>query len=158
MMERSMAELLAEHPFTSDLSEEQRENLGHIAKVDTFAPNDFLIQEGRPADAFFLIVNGLVAIELFLPGRGVQRLQTVAPGSAVGWSWMVVPNHWEFDARALESTTAIILPAFPLQKLIERDCDLGFQLTRKLLLVVAERLKAARLQLLDVYGPPAGVG
>jgi len=154
MKQRPLTELLAEHPFTADLTDAQRQELANLAMIKVYEPDEFLIQEGRPATAFFLIVDGLVAIELFVPGRGARRLQTVEAGSALGWSWILAPNRWEFDACALERTLAIVVDANRLRELCDRDCCLGLHLMRKLLFVVAERLKAARIQLLDVYGPP----
>ncbi|MBI3979660.1 MAG: cyclic nucleotide-binding domain-containing protein [Chloroflexi bacterium] len=154
MSERSVWDLLVEHPFTSDLSDEDRRALADLATIKRYQPDELIIQEGRPATTFFLIADGLVAIELFLPDRGVRRLQTAGAGSAVGWSWMLAPSRWEFDVRALEPTTAVALNGERLRALFDRECCLGLQLTRKLLAVVAGRLKATRLQLLDVYGPP----
>ena len=152
--ERSVPEILTEHPFTSDLSTEQRQALANLATMKSYGTDSLLLQEGRSATAFFLILDGLVGIEVFVPGRGARRLQTVEAGSVVGWSWMLAPNRWEFDARALEPTLALVLDADRLRALCDEDCSLGQHLTRKLLFVVAERLKAARLQLLDLYGPP----
>ncbi|MCL4544564.1 MAG: cyclic nucleotide-binding domain-containing protein [Chloroflexi bacterium] len=153
-----LLELLARHPFTSELSDEQREALVSIALVKVYEPDELLIQEGRSATAFYLIVDGLVAIEMFLPSGGARRLQTVGAGSAVGWSWIVPFQRWEFDARALERTRAIVLDAERLRELFDREYYLGLHLLRKLLVVVAGRLTAARLQLLDVYGLPEEMG
>ncbi len=154
MNDRSPLELLATHPFTADLSEDQQAHLATCARIAHFAPDDYLLREGQPATAFYLIVSGLVSIELFVPGHGPRPLQTVEGGSAVGWSWMLAPSRWEFDARALEPTTAVVFDAEQLRALFREDCCLGLRLVQRLLFVVTERLKAARLQLLDLYGPP----
>ncbi len=148
------AEILASHPFTADLSEEDRAQLARLARLAVYDPDDYLLREGQPATAFYLIVEGLVSIELFIPGHGPRPLQTVEGGSAVGWSWMLAPSRWEFDARALERTTAVVLDGERLRDLFIEDCCLGLRVVHRLLFVVAERLKAARLQLLDLYGPP----
>lgn len=152
MTESTLLELLTTHPFTADLRREQRQALANLATLRVYESDELLIQEGQPATALFLVVDGLAAIELYVPGRGARRLQTVEAGSAIGWSWMLTPNRWEFDARALQATRAIVIDADRLRNLFDQDCCLGLHLMRKLLLVVAERLKAARLQLLDVYG------
>ena len=157
MKDASLSELLAEHPFTADVSDEERQMLANLATIRVYEPDELLITEGRPATAFYLVVDGLVALELFVPGSGVRRLQTVEGGSAVGWSWMLAPYRWEFDARALQQTNVIVMDADRLRALLDRECCLGLHVVRKLLGVVAERLKATRLQLLDVYGPPTEV-
>ncbi len=154
MSDHTPAEILGSHPFTADLSDEDRAQLAKLARLGVYDPDDYLLREGQPATAFYLIVEGLVSIELFIPGHGPRPLQTVEGGSAVGWSWMLAPSRWEFDARALERTTALILDGERLRDLFVEDCCLGLRIAHRLLFVVAERLKAARLQLLDLYGPP----
>jgi len=154
MSDRSVMELLATHPFTADLSEEQQAQLAACARIAHFEPDEYLLREGQPATAFYLIVSGLVSIEVFVPGHGPRPLQTVEGGSAVGWSWMLAPSRWEFDARALERTTAVVFDAERLRALFLEDCCLGLRLVQRLLFIITERLRAARLQLLDLYGPP----
>jgi CRP-like cAMP-binding protein len=128
-----------------------------FAVARTYEPDEMILREGKAADAFFLILGGLVAIELLLPDRGVLRLQTVGAGEVIGWSWLVPPYRWEFDARAVSRTSAVLLDGRKLRDLFESDHSLGFHFVRDLLTVVAERLKAARLQLLDIYGAPREV-
>jgi CRP-like cAMP-binding protein len=156
MTEPAVSTLLAAHPFTRDLGEEDRQALGKLATTRRFGPGQLLIQEGQAAHAFFLLVEGEVAIEVFVAGGGTRTLQTVQPNSAIGWSWLVPPYRWEFDARALTDTTAIAFGADELRGLFERRCSVGLHIVGKLLVVVAERLKGTRLQLLDLYAPPAG--
>ncbi len=157
MSEQSVMDLLAQHPFTFELSAEQRRALAGLARVEMYLPDTLLVREGQAATAFLLIMDGRVAVELFLPEGGVRRLQTVEKGSAVGWSWMLPPYRWEFDVRALSHTTAIVLDGQRLRDLFARDCCLGLHLVTRLLSVVSERLKATRLQLLDIYAPPREV-
>lgn len=155
MTDTAVSELLASHPFTRDLTPEDRQALASMAKVQRFAPGQLLIQEGQPADTFHLLVEGQVAIEVVDPGVGTRTLQTVEPNSAIGWSWLVPPYRWEFDARALSDTTTIAFPADQLRRLFEQRSGVGLHIVTKLLGVVADRLKATRLQLLDLYAPPA---
>jgi CRP-like cAMP-binding protein len=70
----------------------------------------------------------------------------------LGWSWLIPPYQWRFDAQALELTRAIALDAKCLRTKCEEDHDLGYAFMKQFALVISERLQAARLQLLDVYG------
>lgn len=154
MSKAEILEALRQHPFTHDMDEAWKESLAEIARLQTYAPDRLLLREGRAADAFFLIVDGLVAIEMFVPDRGSLRLQTVSAGEIVGWSWALPPYRWEFDARALVETTAVVLDAAQLRARMSQDCALAAWILSRLLTVVAGRLKATRLQLLDLYAPP----
>jgi CRP/FNR family transcriptional regulator, cyclic AMP receptor protein len=77
----------------------------------------------------------------------------------LGWSWLVAPYRWHFDARVVEATRAIALDAKCLRSKCEQDHELGFELLNRVLQVVEQRLQSARMQLLDVYAdevqPPA---
>ena len=153
MSKAAILEALRQHPFTHDMEEAWKEVLAEMAQLQTYPPDALLLREGRAADAFFLIVDGLVAIEMFAPERGTLRLQTVSAGEVVGWSWALPPYRWEFDARALAETTAVGLAAAALRARMSQDCALAAWILSRLLAVVAGRLKATRLQLLDLYAP-----
>jgi len=156
MSKAAVLEALRQHPFTHDMEEAWKEALAEMARLQTYPPDALLLREGRAADAFFLIVDGLVAIEMFVPERGTLRLQTVSAGEVVGWSWALPPYRWEFDARALAETTAVVLDAAALRARMGQDHALAAWILGRLLSVVAGRLKAARLQVLDLYAPPRG--
>jgi CRP-like cAMP-binding protein len=151
-----VSELLDAHLFTAGLTVDERRALAEVSVAQAFPTDSLLIAEGQPATAFFLIVAGRVGIEIPLGGGGLRRLQTIEANNVVGWSWLIPPHRWEFDARALEPTTAVAIDADRLRSLFTADCALGLQVTQKLLVVIAERLKATRLQLLDVYAPTPG--
>jgi CRP-like cAMP-binding protein len=51
-------------------------------------PGERLLSEGDPADEFFLIRRGAVAVDTEVPGRGAVTLETLGPGEILGWSWL----------------------------------------------------------------------
>lgn len=67
-------------------------------------------------------------------------------------SWLVPPYRWTYDAKALELTRALAIEAKCLRGKCEADHDLGYEMMERFMPVLVERLHAARLQMLDVYG------
>jgi CRP/FNR family cyclic AMP-dependent transcriptional regulator len=67
----------------------------------------------------------------------------------------VPPYRWAFDARAVEPTAAVALDGACLRGKCDEDPALGYALLQRFSLVMVERLQAARVRLLDVYGAPA---
>jgi CRP/FNR family cyclic AMP-dependent transcriptional regulator len=63
----------------------------------------------------------------------------------------VPPYRWQFDAYALEPVRAIALDGECLRTKAEKDHGLGYELLKRISRVMAERLHATRLQLLNVY-------
>jgi CRP/FNR family transcriptional regulator, cyclic AMP receptor protein len=70
----------------------------------------------------------------------------------LGWSWRFPSYRWQFDARALELTHTIALDGKCLRAKCDEDHSLGYEMVKRFARVIIERLQAARLQLLDVYG------
>ena len=78
-------------------------------------------------------------------------LGTVDAGEILGWSWLLPPYQWKFNARAMESIRAIALDGKCLRTKCEENHDLGYELLKRFAQVIEKRLEATRLQLLDVY-------
>lgn len=143
--------MLAGHAFLHGIGDRQLDALAAMARVSSLAAGTMLGREGEPAEAFYLIQSGRVALEIHTPERGAVRIQTVGAGEPVGWSWLIPPHRWQFDARAVDSVQAIAIDGAPLCQRCEQDHELGYQLLKRLVTVVASRLAATRLQLLDIY-------
>ncbi len=150
----TLERILAAHPFFQGLAPEHLNLLVGCATNARFAAGDFLFRAGEEANRFFLIREGAVGLEATAPGRPLLVMQTLGAGEILGWSWLIPPYHWVFDARALESTRAISLDAKCLRTKCEADHDLGYELLKRTAHILWERLDAARIQLLDAYAPP----
>jgi CRP/FNR family transcriptional regulator, cyclic AMP receptor protein len=143
--------ILAEHPFSRDLEKRYLDLLVGCAANMRFDPGQFLFREGDEANQFYLIRDGVVALEVFAGPAGQLTVTTMSGGEVLGWSWLFPPYRWKFDARAVELTRAIALDAKCLRTKCEADHDLGYELLKRFAYMVEQRLDATRLQLLNVY-------
>ncbi|HET7214427.1 MAG TPA: cyclic nucleotide-binding domain-containing protein [Terriglobia bacterium] len=143
--------ILAEHPFFRDLEEHHLGLIVGCASNVRFNAGDFVFRHGEEANQFYLIREGMVSLEMFVTGRGPVKVQTIGEGDILGWSWLVPPYRWMFDARSTELTRAIALDGKCLRNKSEHDHDLGYQLLKRFATVVQEGLDAARLQILNIY-------
>ena len=148
----NLKSVLAEHPFLNGMSEAQLELLVGCASNVVFKAGEFIIREGEDAEKFYIIRHGKVLIETHLPQKGTIIIRSRTAGEILGWSWLVPPYRWHFDARAVEVTRAIALDGKCLREKCEEDHDLGYEIMKRFALIIAERLEATRLQLLDIYG------
>jgi CRP/FNR family cyclic AMP-dependent transcriptional regulator len=148
----TLERILKEHPFFAGLAEQYIKLLVGCASNVVFQPGEFLFREGEEANAFYIIRHGRVVIETFVPERGPIAIQSRTEGEVTGWSWLVPPYKWHFDARALELTRAIALDGKCLRTKCEEDHDLGYVMMKRFVQIVAQRLDATRLQLMDFYG------
>ncbi len=144
---------LEDHPFLRGLDPEFLRALVPLAHPRTYAAGDHLVREGDRAEALHLVVSGKVALELVNAERPRLTVQTIGPGEVLGWSWLLPPHRWRFDARALKATQAWSLEAAGLRALLEERPAQGYRFLLRLLPVVAERLEHTRIQLMDIYAP-----
>jgi CRP-like cAMP-binding protein len=145
-------------PIIAELPLFQGMKPGHIQLITGCAANvrfeagEYVGREGEPANRFWAIRQGRVALEIHAPGRGAVTIQTIGEGDVAGWSWLVPPHQLHFDARALTLTRAVELDARCLRGKFSRDPELGYELLRRFSQVIAQRLEAMSLQILDIYG------
>jgi CRP-like cAMP-binding protein len=152
MQPENLTELLRKHPFISDLENIHLKTLLSCASNIVFSEGDYLFREGEEATKFYLIRSGKVALELHGSERGMLRIQTVGSGEVLGWSWLISPYRWHFDAVAVEDVKAFALDGKCLRTKCEDNHDFGYEMYKRFSKVLENRIKATRLQLLDVYG------
>jgi len=151
-MPRSLEQVLADVPLLHGLSTDEIALLAGCARNVRFGAKDFLFREDGAADVFYVVRQGLVALELYVPGRGPVTIETIEAGEVLGWSWLFPPCRWHFDARALSVVRATTFDAACLREKCDADPALGYRLMGRFAQVMIERLQATRLRLLDVYG------
>ena len=144
--------ILGEHPFFAAFAPGHLKLVSGCARNCRFAAGEYLFHEGGPANEFFLIRHGKVAHEIAAPGRAPMVYETIGDGEISGASWLVPPYRWMFDARAVTLTRAIGIDAACLRGKCEADHHLGYEMMKSFVPILVQRLHAARLQMLDVYG------
>jgi CRP/FNR family cyclic AMP-dependent transcriptional regulator len=149
---RSIADLLAALPVFEGLDDTTMELIAGCGVNTQFATGEYLMREGEPAETFYVLRAGRVALETDAPPRGPVIIETLGPGEVVGWSWLFPPYRWHFDAVALEPVRAVALDGACLRGKSEEDPRLGLDLTRRFAGIMLARLQSTRMRLLDVYG------
>jgi CRP-like cAMP-binding protein len=147
----NLEQIIAHHPFFQGLESHYVKLVAGCGSNVKFDAGEFLFKEGAEANAFFLIRSGKIAVEAFAAERGSLIIDTLGAGDILGWSWLIPPYHWHFDAKAVELTRAIALDARCLRTKCEEDHDLGYELLKRFSQIIEDRLQATRVQLLDLY-------
>jgi CRP/FNR family cyclic AMP-dependent transcriptional regulator len=142
--------IISKHPFLEGMSPHQLRLLCDCAMPTHFAPNELIFREGDPANRFYLLQSGKVALESQVMGQPKALVQTLGAEDILGWSWLFPPYFWHFDARALEPTEAIFIYGTPLREECESDHELGYELMKRLASVMLKRLQATRWKLLGI--------
>jgi CRP-like cAMP-binding protein len=144
--------VLRDVPLFEGLSPDQLETIAGCGKNVQFPEGGLLFKDRDPAETFFVLRHGSVALETFVPTRGAVVIETLEAGEVVGWSWLFAPYRWHFDARALSLVRATSFDGVCLRGKVESDPKLGYDLMSRFAQVMIRRLQWTRLRLLDVYG------
>ena len=149
---QTLDEIVAESFVFNGLRGDQLALIAGCARNVGFAAGDRLFREGDPADTFYLVRKGRVALSTHAPARGSVVIETLDPGEMVGWSWLFPPYVWQFDGRAVDDVRAVAFDGACLRGKCDADAILGYELMQRFASVMIDRLQHTRLRLLDLYG------
>lgn len=140
--------LLQEHPFFAGMDPQACATIAGCAANERFNAGDYIFREGQPANKFYLIRHGSVALEIHVPGRDPIIVDELHSGDILGWAWLVPPHKWVYDARTKELTRVVSLDAACLRGKYESDHTLAYELFKRFIPIMSDRLAATRRQML----------
>jgi CRP/FNR family cyclic AMP-dependent transcriptional regulator len=150
----SVFDHLALHPFAGDLPIDRLRRLAVHGRPALRHTGYRLFRVDGPADRFWLLRSGVVALDFHVPGRGDVVIERVGAGSVLGWSWLLPLYRWTFGAAVAEDCHVLEFDAGSVRSLFDEDPDFGREVTARLLAVVSGRLQAARHRLAELYAYP----
>jgi CRP/FNR family transcriptional regulator, cyclic AMP receptor protein len=103
-----------------------------------------LFEEGGPADRFWIIDAGQVALDMLEPGVGRLTVATLGRGDVVGLSWLVPPYQWQFGAVCTQPVQAFEFDARAVRAAGAEHPELGYAIAMRFMSVAAARLQSAR--------------
>ncbi len=137
--------------FLSSLSPGTQDVLLAMARRVRYHAGEFIFRDGDHTTQMFLISTGQVAI--LMNGRFGKptTLVSLGPGDMFGWSALVQPRIATASARAVTASEVLAISSEAIIELAKRDANFGCELYRAVVEVMATRLRATRLQLLDMF-------
>ncbi|MCB5180870.1 Crp/Fnr family transcriptional regulator [Streptomyces antimicrobicus] len=130
-----------------------RTRLMETAREVNFAEGTRLFREGGHADRFWIVRSGTVTLDVHVPGRRPAVVESLGPGELVGCSWLFKPYTWRLGAEAMTPVRAYEFDAERVRMLMDADPSFGSAVGQWVGQVLAHRLQATRIRLLDLYGP-----
>jgi len=143
----TLQQALADHPFFQGLKKEYIHLLAAQASLVAFDPGQHIFREGEVADQFYALQEGQVMLDTFVPNHGLRTIQVINAGEILGWSWFVPPHRWRFNALTVAPVQAILLDGKYLRAKFEEDRVFGYEMVKRLAVVIGRRFTATRVQL-----------
>ena len=153
MSNQSITEYLSTHAFFSELSVEVVKFLCQCVSIREIKKGQILFQQGEPADKFYIVRTGQISIQIPAIMGPTLEIQTLGPNRVLGWSWLISPYQWNFQAKAEDDSELLEFDGTAILKRCEQDPQFGYELLKKFAELMAERLDAARLKMMDEWNP-----
>lgn len=140
--------------FFSGLDAGFLDTLAAHAEARKVSKNHVLFHYGDTADHFYLILSGNVVVEVAAIEGPALELQDLGAGAIVGWSWLIPPFKWSFQARASAPTQVLEFDGKAILGCCEKDTAFGYELLKRFSALMSERLSAARRKMMEEWNPP----
>lgn len=154
MADKSIERIIAEHPFFDGLSKRSLEFLAAHAEKRRVEEDEVLFRHGGKADRFYLVLDGRVTVEVAAIQGPALDLRELGSGDILGWSWLIPPYKWHFQARAEEPAQVLEFDGEAVLERCEKDADFGYDLFKRFSGLMSERLASAREKMMSEWSPP----
>jgi CRP-like cAMP-binding protein len=125
------------------------ELLAACAQLKHFDKDKAIFHAGQPADGFYLIERGTVALQGSVLEHPPITADMVKAGEPLGWSWLFPPYLWHYDARAAAPTTAFFFAKADFHRHFDDDLTFAHDLFKRMSEVMVRRLQTARQKLVE---------
>ena len=144
---------LKNHPFLQGMSEESIHVIADCAEHKEFADGEYLMVQNTKAEVFHLLLDGRVSLQMPV-AQGAMPIETVEPPDTLGWSWLVPPYKWHYDAVADGKTSTIMVHTPCILGKVAQDKEFGCEIYERFIQVVVDRLHGTQMQMMDIYAKP----
>lgn len=134
--------LLAEQPLFRELSSFHIGLLAGLAMETHFEPGQFIFKQHDPANRFYLIQEGEVAMEIESHDKRMVPIRKIGPGEELGWSWIFASSYFPVTARVIKPTKAIFFYGTILRQQCEDDQKFGYEMMKRVAGVTINGLNA----------------
>ncbi len=144
-------ETLKNMRFLEGFSDDHLQHIASVAEIKEFPAGSVVFRKGQPSSSVYLVVQGNITLEFNEPASGAMQSQTVGSGELLGWTPVLGPGFMTATARVQTPSTLLVLNAVQIRSFGAYDPSFGFAFMQRIAQVLASRLSATRLLLLDVY-------
>jgi CRP/FNR family cyclic AMP-dependent transcriptional regulator len=148
--------VLAAQPFLRGMREEQLAALAATASDVVFPARHSIFEDGGYAANFWLVRSGYALLDAPVPEDLPVVVDSIGIGELLGWSWLLPPYRWEFGAVCVTEVETIQFEAAAVRSACAADPALGYELTQRVLRVLARRLRGVRTLLIARPADAAG--
>lgn len=131
------------------LTAAELEKIARLAEQKEYEAGAVIFSEGTPAQEFFVLQEGKIALQTQLPMAQLLLNKKVTvdiatKNDAFGWSAVVEPYRYTLTAICLQRTRVLAIDGTKLRALLQNDNHMGYEVMTGLIKLVASRLDETR--------------
>ncbi len=155
---KEYGEYLAKIPLFRDLSHDELQAIGRLARVRNYKKSMLIFMEGEPGEALYFVVSGKVKISKATEDGREQILHILQPGDVFAEVVLIDRGPYPATAEVIETGQIGLLMNNDVEDLIRSNAEIALKLLR----ILSRRLRLAQTQvrdlaLKDTYGRLAGM-
>lgn len=153
MTDKFIVDHIRNQPLFTDLAPEFIEYLAQAASRVKLNADQVVFRHGDRAEKFYVLVSGRITVEIPALYGPALEVQALSSNEALGWSWLIPPYKWSFQARAETDSELLEFDGKALLILCEREPKFGYELVKRFAALMSERLDAARKAMMSQWTP-----
>jgi CRP-like cAMP-binding protein len=153
MADATIKSLIAQSELFAGLAAGFIDFLAAHATMRLVRKDEVLFAYSDRADYFYLVSSGHISVEVAAITGPELELQDLGPGAVVGWSWLIAPHRWNFNARAKSPAEVIEFDGKAVLARCEQDPRFGYELLKRFATLMSERLNLARQKMMEAWNP-----
>lgn len=102
--------------------------IASFSTLRSLAKGEYLFREGTAAEGFYVVQKGAVNVHRVSPSGKEQVIAIFRPGASFAEVALVSDTGYPADARAVESTSVVLVPKAPFVALLARRTDLALRM------------------------------
>jgi len=153
MLKTEIQQTIADSPYFAGLAEDAIQYLAANTGRKQLGEGKVLFHHGDKAEHFYLLLDGHLSLEIPAIEGPSLELQDIGPGKVAGWSWLIPPHIWKFQARARTPIDYLEFDGRAILAHCEADPQFGYQLIKRFSTLMSERLQFARRKMMDEWKP-----
>jgi CRP-like cAMP-binding protein len=112
----------------SGLPASELETIAGFALLRNVAKNSYLFREGDASEGFYVVQKGAINVHRVSPAGREQTIYVFRAGESFAEASMAVETGYPANARAIETSSVIVIPKAPFLALLTRRPDLGLRM------------------------------
>jgi CRP-like cAMP-binding protein len=136
--------------FFQDFKKDHLSKIEKLCHEEVYQAQDVIIKEGEGAKKLYILIEGVVAIQIQLKKYQDAIVSTIEKkGELFGWSALVEPKCYTAAVKCLEKVKVLSICGEELEKLFEDDPVMGLAFMKKIASLIDNRLITMRKRLIS---------